>query len=102
MLEGHERGVNWVAFHPENSLIVSSSDDRKIKLWKYTNEIAWEHSTIPGHNHNVSCVIFDKKGRLFSNSEDKTVRIWNIETKQVVETYKKSKERHWILGLNKP
>jgi coatomer protein complex subunit alpha (xenin) len=82
VLEGHERGVNWVCFHPTQNLIASASDDRKIKLWKYTNEVAWEHSTLPGHKNNVSCVMFDKKtGLLISNSEDRTTKIWNIETK---------------------
>ena len=37
ILEGHERGVNWVTFHPTQNIIASGSDDRKIKLWKYTN-----------------------------------------------------------------
>ncbi len=41
VLDGHERGCNWVCFHPSQNLIASSSDDRKIKLWKYTNEVAW-------------------------------------------------------------
>jgi len=35
ILEGHDRGVNWVAFHPSTNLIASGADDRKIKLWKY-------------------------------------------------------------------
>ena len=40
--------------------------------------MAWEHSTITGHKNNVSSVIFDgKTGSLISNSEDKTLRIWN-------------------------
>jgi len=34
-LEGHDRGVNWVAFHPTVNFIASGADDRKIKLWKY-------------------------------------------------------------------
>ena len=44
--------------------------------------------------------MFDTAGRLFSNGEDKTIRIWNIETKQTIDTYK-TKDRQWILGLNK-
>ena len=28
VLEGHERGVNWAAFHPTLPLIVSGADDR--------------------------------------------------------------------------
>jgi coatomer protein complex subunit alpha (xenin) len=34
VLEGHDRGVNWVAFHPTMPLIVSAGDDRLVKLWR--------------------------------------------------------------------
>lgn len=34
VLEGHDRGVNWAAFHPTLSLIVSGADDRQVKLWR--------------------------------------------------------------------
>ena len=34
VLEGHDRGVNWAAFHPTLSLIVSGPDDRHVKLWR--------------------------------------------------------------------
>lgn len=34
VLEGHDRGVNWVAFHPTLPLIVSAGDDRFVKLWR--------------------------------------------------------------------
>ena len=32
--QGHDRGVNWVAFHPTMPLIVSAADDRQVKLWR--------------------------------------------------------------------
>lgn len=34
VLEGHDRGVNWVSFHPSLPLIVSGADDRQVKLWR--------------------------------------------------------------------
>ncbi|GAB2225108.1 hypothetical protein Droror1_Dr00005895 [Drosera rotundifolia] len=34
VLEGHDRGVNWAAFHPSLPLIVSGADDRQLKLWR--------------------------------------------------------------------
>ena len=37
VLEGHDRGVNWAAFHPALPLIVSASDDRQIKLWRMSD-----------------------------------------------------------------
>jgi coatomer protein complex subunit alpha (xenin) len=35
ILEGHERGVNWASFHPTQDFIVSGSDDRQVKFWRY-------------------------------------------------------------------
>ena len=40
VLEGHDRGVNWVAFHPTLPLIVSSGDDRLVKLWRMSGNIS--------------------------------------------------------------
>jgi len=34
VLEGHDRGVNWVYFHPTLPLIISGADDRQVKLWR--------------------------------------------------------------------
>jgi coatomer protein complex subunit alpha (xenin) len=39
VLEGHERGVNWAAFHPTLPMIVSGADDRIVKLWRYNGEL---------------------------------------------------------------
>ena len=38
VLEGHDRGVNWAAFHPSLPLIVSGADDRQVKLWRMNGE----------------------------------------------------------------
>ena len=41
--QGHDRGVNWVAFHPTMPLIVSGADDRQVKLWRMNgnNLLVW-------------------------------------------------------------
>ena len=54
-MEGHDRGVNWCDFHPTEKIIISASDDRKIKIWKYTTNKAYEADSLYGHNNNVSC-----------------------------------------------
>jgi coatomer subunit alpha len=55
VLEGHDRGVNWVAWHPTLPLIVSAGDDRVVKLWRMSETKAWEVDTCRGHFNNVSC-----------------------------------------------
>ena len=42
VLEGHDRGVNWAAFHPSLPLIVSGADDRQVKLWRMNGELVLE------------------------------------------------------------
>lgn len=37
-VQGHDRGVNWAAFHPTMPLIVSGADDRQVKIWRMNGE----------------------------------------------------------------
>lgn len=79
-MEGHDLGVNWCAFHPTMNLIISAADDRKVKLWKYTETKAWEHDSFYGHSSNVSsCAFHPALDVVISNSEDKTTRVWSLD-----------------------
>ena len=98
-LEGHERGVNWAIFHPSLNLIASSSDDKRILIWKYSFSSWSEADCLRGHTNNVSCVIFHPKlDYIISNSEDKTLRIWDLNKKSTVERMTKENDRFWILA----
>lgn len=50
VLEGHDRGVNWVSFHPTLPLIVSAGDDRLIKLWRMSGWFRYSSLTL-GHTN---------------------------------------------------
>lgn len=56
VLEGHDRGVNWVCFHTSMPLIVSGADDRQVKLWRYNESKAWEVNIYLGLNFR--CLIY--------------------------------------------
>ena len=100
-LEGHERGVNWAVFHPTLNLIASASDDKTIKIWKYSNPNWTEADTLRGHLNNVSCVLFHPKlDYLISNSEDKTLRVWDLNKKVTVDKITSENNRYWILGAH--
>jgi len=97
-LEGHDRGVNWAAFHPSSPLIVSGADDRQVKLWRMNDTKAWEVDTFRGHFNNVSCAIFHPRQELvISNSEDKTIRVWDISKRTCIQTFRREHDRFWIL-----
>eukprot|EP00197_Chlamydomonas_leiostraca_P002770 CAMPEP_0202857082 /NCGR_PEP_ID=MMETSP1391-20130828/157_1 /ASSEMBLY_ACC=CAM_ASM_000867 /TAXON_ID=1034604 /ORGANISM="Chlamydomonas leiostraca, Strain SAG 11-49" /LENGTH=1227 /DNA_ID=CAMNT_0049535841 /DNA_START=68 /DNA_END=3751 /DNA_ORIENTATION=+ len=98
VLEGHDRGVNWAAFHPSLPLIVSGADDRQVKLWRYNESKAWEVDTLRGHTNNVSCVMFHaRQDLIISNSEDKSIRVWDMSKRTGVQTFRREHDRFWIL-----
>eukprot|EP00201_Polytomella_parva_P004063 CAMPEP_0175079292 /NCGR_PEP_ID=MMETSP0052_2-20121109/24734_1 /TAXON_ID=51329 ORGANISM="Polytomella parva, Strain SAG 63-3" /NCGR_SAMPLE_ID=MMETSP0052_2 /ASSEMBLY_ACC=CAM_ASM_000194 /LENGTH=1320 /DNA_ID=CAMNT_0016349591 /DNA_START=62 /DNA_END=4023 /DNA_ORIENTATION=+ len=98
VLESHDRGVNWAAFHPSLPLIVSGADDRQIKLWRYNESKAWEVDSLRGHANNVSCVMFHSRQDLIvSNSEDKSIRVWDMTKRLCVHTFRREHDRFWVL-----
>ncbi|KAF5182466.1 Coatomer subunit alpha [Thalictrum thalictroides] len=101
VLEGHDRGVNWAAFHPTLPLIVSGADDRQIKLWRMNDTKAWEVDTLRGHGNNVSCVMFHaKQDIIVSNSEDKSIRVWDVTKRIGIQTFRREHDRFWVLAFH--
>ncbi|XP_076090931.1 coatomer subunit alpha-like isoform X1 [Mytilus galloprovincialis] len=101
VLEGHDRGVNWAAFHPTLPLIVSGADDRQVKLWRMNDAKAWEVDTCRGHYNNVSCCTFHPRHELIlSNSEDKSIRVWDMSKRTGVQTFRREHDRFWIMAAH--
>ncbi|KAL8143768.1 hypothetical protein V2J09_016800 [Rumex salicifolius] len=101
VLEGHDRGVNWAAFHPTLPLIVSGADDRQVKLWRMNDTKAWEVDTLRGHMNNVSCVMFHaKQDIIVSNSEDKSIRVWDVTKRTGIQTFRREQDRFWVLAAH--
>ncbi|KAL7750506.1 hypothetical protein RI367_004280 [Sorochytrium milnesiophthora] len=98
VLEGHDKGINWVSFHPTLPLIVSGADDRQIKVWRMSETKAWEVDTFRGHYNNISSVCFHSKQELIiSDSEDKTIRVWDMAKRTIAQTFRREHDRFWVL-----
>ena len=98
-IEGHERGVNFAIFHPTLPLIASGSDDKSIRIWKYTDSKCNEADCLRGHSNNVSSLVFHPHNDyIISNSEDKTIRVWDLKRKSNVEKVTNENDRYWILA----
>eukprot|EP01101_Sappina_pedata_P008007 TRINITY_DN4346_c0_g1_i1.p1 TRINITY_DN4346_c0_g1~~TRINITY_DN4346_c0_g1_i1.p1 ORF type:complete len:1270 (+),score=556.96 TRINITY_DN4346_c0_g1_i1:72-3881(+) len=101
VLEGHDRGVNWAAFHPTLPLIISGADDRQLKLWRMNETKAWEVDTLRGHFNNVSCVLFHPRQELIiSDSEDKSIRVWDMSKRIGVQSFRREHDRFWMLAAH--
>jgi len=100
VLEGHE-GVNWASFHPTLPLIISGSDDRQLKLWRWSDTKAWEVDTLRAHYNSVTCCVFHPTQEIMvSCAEDKTVRIWDMSKRSLLSTYRREQERFWVVAAH--
>nr|CAD1818817.1 unnamed protein product [Ananas comosus var. bracteatus] len=62
---------------------------------------AWEVDTLRGHMNNVSCVMFHaKQDIIVSNSEDKSIRIWDATKRTGIQTFRREHDRFWILAAH--
>jgi len=101
VLEDHDRGVNWVAFHPTSPHIVSAGDDRLIKLWRYSEAKAWHVDTCRGHFQNASGVLFHPhQDLILSCGEDKTIRVWDSQKRTAVQSFKRENDRFWVIAAH--
>ncbi|SCO73788.1 coatomer alpha subunit, putative [Plasmodium vivax] len=101
VLEGHEKGVNCCTFHHRLPIIASGSDDKLVKLWRYNENKCWELDTLRGHFNNVSSLVFHQTNDdlLLTNSEDRTIRIWDITKRACIHTFRRENDRFWILAF---
>jgi WD40 repeat protein/formylglycine-generating enzyme required for sulfatase activity len=83
VLKGHSDNVGNVAFSPDGKRIVSSSNDKTLKVWDA--ETGKEMLTLKGHSGIVTSGAFSPDGkRIVSCSmEDTMLRIWDAETGKV-------------------
>lgn len=96
VLQGHDRGVTWVEFHPSLPLILSSSDDRSLKVWRMSEARAWELDTCRGHSDDVTGGVFHPtQDLILSCSADKTLRSWDSNRRIQLHSFKRENDKFW-------
>lgn len=90
VFEGHAHYVMMCQWNPKDSTIFAScSLDRSVKVWGVTGGNAAAHFTLTGHQRGVNCIEYavgGEKPYLISGSDDRTVRIWDYQTKHCIQT----------------
>jgi coatomer subunit beta' len=94
LYEGHAHYVMMVRFNPRDSnTFASASLDRSIKVWGITAgtpHFSLEGGT-NGHERGVNCIDYypgGDKPYLLSGSDDRTIKVWDYQTKACLQTLK--------------
>jgi len=54
-----------------------------------------------GHTNNVSCVLFHPRHELvISNSEDRSIRVWDMTKRLGIQTFRREHDRFWIMAAH--
>ena len=117
---GHSKEVRSVAFSPDGNHIISGSEDKTLKLWSVeTGEYratfpAFDQDNIEnndgsdsndnmqrydgGHSEGIRSVAFSPDNKIVaSGSDDKTVKLWSIETGQCLDTL--GGHKNWVRSV---
>ncbi|KAK3331778.1 WD40-repeat-containing domain protein [Cercophora scortea] len=82
-LQGHTDGV--ISVHFDNQLLASGSCDKSVKIFDFNSKEAF---CLKGHTDWVNCTRLDINSRtVMSASDDTTIRLWDLDTKEVIRTY---------------
>lgn len=70
------------------------------QFW-FTEEKAWEIDSCRGHYNNVSCVTFaNNQEVILSDSEDKSIRVWEMSKRTCLYTFRREHDRFWVIAAH--
>ena len=83
----HGGSIESIEFSPvDASLVASAGDSQSIKLWNWQDNTS---TTLTGHTDKINSVAFSPDGKLLaSGSNDRVVKIWDVQRKQNITTLK--------------
>jgi WD40 repeat protein len=73
---------NLIAFGSKNSIIIFDFKEKKIS------------TSLHGHSSRVTSVIFVNNSTIVSSSEDKSIFIWDLNSKSITSQHQKHKVRN--------
>jgi len=92
-IEGHAMPIRSLAFSADSQFMMSASDDGHIKVYdaKHANLVG----TLSGHSGWVLSVCFGPDNHAVSCSSDRTVKVWNVGTRQCIHTFSDHSDMVW-------
>ncbi|CAF0944984.1 unnamed protein product [Adineta ricciae] len=76
--------INRIISHPSQAIIISAHDDSKIRYFD-SNSGRIIHSMVAHLDTVTSLTIDPQQSTLLSSSHDRSIRLWNLETKNCIQ-----------------
>ncbi|KAJ2723267.1 ribosome assembly [Coemansia sp. Benny D115] len=82
VLSGHRKWITALAWEPlhlnaKANRLASSSKDGTVRIWDTSLRRCVQ--TLSGHTAAVTCVRWGGDGRIYTGSQDKSIKIWNLD-----------------------
>ncbi|MCA9658535.1 MAG: protein kinase, partial [Myxococcales bacterium] len=75
VLRGHERGLNFVVFSPDETRLATSSDDHTVRVWSRDGR---ELRTLRGHEDEAWLIRFVDDDHLLTSGKDGKILLWDL------------------------
>ncbi|MGK7940533.1 MAG: WD40 repeat domain-containing protein, partial [Crocosphaera sp.] len=102
VLTKHQDRVRWVIFHPVQDTLISASQDNEICLWDVNfsqGKLIKSFTPLENKDNLLRALTISPDGKLLaSGSDDKIVRLWDLETGQFKQSLSHN-HNHWIRSL---
>ncbi|KAG6543153.1 hypothetical protein Mapa_015402 [Marchantia paleacea] len=81
-LKGHTKAVSFVAWSPDDSMLLTCGNEEVVKLWDVQSGEC-KHTFNKQSSHFSSCAWFPDGKRFVSGGTDKCIYIWDLEGKEI-------------------
>ena len=100
-LKGHTRWITslaWEPYHnqdPGKPRLASASKDATVRIWDVP--LRRIETVLFGHKGSITCVRWGGVGKIYTSSQDKSIKIWDAKTGSCLQTL--ATHSHWVNHL---